>query len=126
MQPDLVFIVEDEIDLLQVMQAALSHAHPELTVHTSITVDDAEESLAAMDDDLSRIALAVIDYRLGDRNGLEVIERLRASSSSLPILMLTGQAPAEAEERARALGAHVAWKPMNLQDFLGEIEKMLG
>lgn len=125
MQPDMVFIVEDEIDLLQVMQAALAHAHPELSVHTSITVDDAEDALSGMNSDLSHIRLAVVDYRLGDRNGLEIIERLRTASSTLPILMLTGQAPAEAEEQARALGARVAWKPMNLHDFLGEIDAML-
>lgn len=47
----------------------------------------------------------ILDVNLPGESGLEVLARLRADGSTLPVVMLSGRAEASARRRARELGA---------------------
>jgi DNA-binding NtrC family response regulator len=47
----------------------------------------------------------LVDYRLGERTGLELIREAFASRPSAPVIMLTGQANQDIDLEATALGA---------------------
>ncbi len=49
--------------------------------------------------------LCLLDYRLGHRNGVEVLDALKARGFAAPILMLTGQGDRRVDLQAMALGA---------------------
>jgi DNA-binding NarL/FixJ family response regulator len=53
----------------------------------------------------------VIDVGLPDGSGLDVLTRLRASRSTTPVLVLTGDSEPESINRACELGANFAVKP---------------
>lgn len=63
--------------------------------------------------DATTLACALLDLDLGDGWGTDVAERLRAASAGLPVAFFTGGAPADALDRARALGPVFA-KPEEL------------
>lgn len=69
----------------------------------------------------------LIDYRMPNMDGLEVIERIRAEGgrgSSVPICLITAEMDPQLEEMARRSGANrVIHKPITLDDlcaFLAE------
>lgn len=49
--------------------------------------------------------ITILDLHLPDLNGLEVLSRLRAIDPKTHVIMLTGFATKEMEEKARTLGA---------------------
>ncbi len=49
--------------------------------------------------------LCLLDYRLGDRNGIEVLDELKGLGFSAPILMLTGQGDRQVDLEAMRGGA---------------------
>jgi two-component system response regulator RegA len=62
-----------------------------------------DEALAAMDEALPRAA--VVDLRIGDEDGLSLIEPLRRAGASMRILVLTGYASIATAVQAIKLGA---------------------
>ncbi len=62
-----------------------------------------EEALEAMDHSQHQIYL--VDYRLGERNGLELLGAAVASGCDAPVIMLTGQGGHEVDLSAMRAGA---------------------
>ena len=48
--------------------------------------------------------VVILDYDLGDENGLEIFERIRSTHSAIPVILWTGRGDSETEERARSAG----------------------
>ncbi|HEV8674374.1 MAG TPA: response regulator [Methylomirabilota bacterium] len=62
------------------------------------------------------LTLAVIDTRLDDMAGPELVTRLRRADPRLPVVVTTGDGLAESEVRARRAGiVHFAPKPLDLR-----------
>jgi DNA-binding NtrC family response regulator len=98
------------------------------TAHTLLIVDDEpslrfsigewarDSGLEALEASDSREALerlrergadvVLLDLRLGDEDGLEVLRRLREEDPALPVIMLTGHGGVEHAVRATRLGAY--------------------
>ena len=56
----------------------------------------------------------VIDYRMPNMDGLELISQLRALKVGLPIILITGRASGDLRRRAVKLGVHrVLEKPLS-------------
>jgi two-component system, cell cycle response regulator len=53
----------------------------------------------------SRYAVCLLDYRLGDRDGLELLREARAADSPTPVVLLTGEDTNEIDEAAMEAGA---------------------
>jgi two-component system, LuxR family, response regulator FixJ len=62
--------------------------------------------------DLSAIDCLVVDYRLEDMNGLELVRQLRARGIGAPVIMITTLPPPDLRRDARAAGIHIVEKPL--------------
>src|SRR6185503_7190527 len=62
------------------------------------------------------VDVVVLDLKLGDEDGLQVLRRLREQDSTLPVVMLTGHGTVEHAVRATKLGAYdFVLKPPDLE-----------
>jgi DNA-binding NtrC family response regulator len=120
--PSFILLVDDERDLIEVLREALELALPQQRVVAVTTVEEAESVLAEAE---GAPSLVCVDHKLGERNGLELLESLRSRYPDTPALLLTGQAPADVEARAMALGATVLWKPIALSKWIGAVKEQL-
>lgn len=82
----------DDHDLLREGLAAVIAQMAEIS--TVIQQADGEQAIAtALNDD--SIDLILLDYQLGDIDGLEVLNRIKAQRPELPIIMISAQEDAE-------------------------------
>jgi CheY-like chemotaxis protein len=120
-----ILLVDDEEDLVGVLRDAIALSLPGYRAVGTTSVEDAEQTLQALDQRES-LSLVCADHRLGGRSGLEFLEQIRARYPHVPTVLFTGQAEASDEERARAVGTKVLWKPIRLKQWIGEVQGMLG
>ena len=72
------------------------------------------EALSAME--ASGVDAVLLDLKLGDEDGLQVLKRLREEDPTLPVIMLTGHGTVEHAVRATKLGAYdFILKPPDLE-----------
>jgi len=83
-------VVEDAEGLREMVAAVL-----EFDCWKVVAVGTAEEAVDAAGS--QHFDVALVDVRLGGRNGLELARTLRGMDSSLPILLSTGLDPSEVE-----------------------------
>jgi two-component system, cell cycle sensor histidine kinase and response regulator CckA len=93
--PAAVLVVDDDNGLLRTLSDILRlHGHEALTAPT------AAEGLALLQCSDPRPAIALIDLRLPDMDGLELAARLRAACELTQVVILTGNASVETAVRA--------------------------
>ena len=126
MSKPVILVVDDEVDLLGINVTAIERALPAYDVIGSRSVEEAEAVVSDLDSASVPLALAVVDHVLGGSTGLHLLETLRLRYPDVPVIMCTGRASADVEERARAVGARVLWKPVRLAKFLDEVTAMVG
>lgn len=89
------------------------------------------ESVSTGEDALLRVGeadldLMILDLGLPDIDGLDVMERLRSSGISLPIVILTARADVDDRVRGLDLGANdYVVKPFALDELLARIRACL-
>jgi predicted glycosyltransferase len=106
-----VLIIEDEVILASNLSASLARAG--VTSHVANSLTAAASKVAAND-----YALICADIQLGDGNGLEFCEQVRAVRPELPVIMMTGQDTSGNRLRAEGLGATAFMaKPFALSRF---------
>lgn len=72
------------------------------------------------------IDLAIVDLRLPDGDGMELMTRLRATHPNIQVIILTGHGTIETAVRATQLGAfHFLTKPFNLEEIVGLASRAL-
>lgn len=121
-----ILLLDDEADLLQVLSEALGATLPAYDIVGSTSFEEAEQVLVDIEASAGRrLSLVVVDHMLGGRTGLEFLERLHARFPRVPSILFTGQASEDVEDRARAFGARVLWKPIRLRSWLGEVRSLL-
>ena len=94
-----VMVIDDSMLVRRQVSAALKA--PGYLVTEAVDGVDALEKLA----DLVDMKLIVCDVNMPRMNGLELLERLSAQGSSVPVVMLTTEGQPELIQRARSLGA---------------------
>jgi len=77
----------------------------------------------------SGVDAVILDLRLGDRSGLEVLEQLRLEEryADLPVVILTGVLqvePAE-EEIIQRHGAHLLYKHYGYKEVVGRLQQII-
>jgi two-component system response regulator PhoP len=112
-------VVEDHIGMADQLRRGLQERG-----YTTRVVDNGEEGLyEAREIDYT---LAVIDLGLPGMSGLELIRRLRAEGSTLPIVVLTARDDVESIVQALEAGADdYLKKPVYIEELLAHIEAVL-
>jgi two-component system, OmpR family, response regulator VicR len=114
-----ILIVEDETPVARGIQYALQQEGYEVTIARTGTEGLESATRQAPD-------LVVLDVRLPEMDGFEVLRRLRASGSKAPVLMLT----ARDDELDKVVGLELGaddymTKPFGVRELLSRIKALL-
>lgn len=96
-QSQVVALVDDDAAVRHALKFALEVEGLEIRVH-----DSARALLA--DPDLRRYSCMVIDYRMPEMDGLELVEALRSQGIRAPVIIITGRANGGLRDRAGRAG----------------------
>jgi CheY-like chemotaxis protein len=113
-----ILLVDDEVAICQAFQEFLASQGHDVTYATNGTEALAQAAAAE---------LVICDLMLGDENGLQVIEQLKAVRPDLKVLMFTAYPTIDALQGAMDLGvAAFLPKPVALPDLLTNVDRLLG
>jgi two-component system response regulator YesN len=116
--PQRILAVDDDVTVQEILTFFLG---PGYEITPATTGADALARLCR-----EPIDLVVLDYRLPDRNGLEVLAELRSVRPNLPVVMLTGYGSEWICAAAFKLGvADYLQKPINAVDLVGTVQRIL-
>ncbi len=117
-----ILIVDDETLLLRTLSNALRDAGYE--VLSAGTADDGEALLRSQD---AGVDLMVLDVKLPDRSGLDLLQAQRELGYAGRVIVMTAFDQPESERRCRQLAVdHYLRKPFDLEAMLGLIRGLLG
>ena len=120
--PRMVLLVEDQLDASDLLERLVRQAYGEADITTCITVSHA---LAQMD---RRWSLALIDLRLLDGSGIDVLRRMRSHPVTclVPVVVLTSSSEEEDMLDSYQAGANsYIRKPVGFSEFV-EVVSGLG
>lgn len=115
----MIYVVDDDLDVLRSMQFLLETDGFDVRTFKSgaallrdVASDDAD--------------CFVIDYRMPNMNGLDLVGRLRNRDISAPIILITGDPDEQISEKAATAGVrHVLRKPLLDESLIGHIRGAL-
>ena len=116
-----VLVVDDS----RVMRRIIIRALNDIGLNDCVEANDGVEALAAFGK--QEFILVLTDWNMPNKNGLEVIQGIRATGSKVPIVMITTES-----EKARVFSAIEAGvsdyliKPFDAETLRGKVEKHLG
>ena len=115
-----VLIVEDDFEVARALAQMISHLG-----YSAYTCSHAEEALKFLEG--HKVDLMLVDYRMPELTGLDLISILKEEGRMLPVVMLTGydetEARALADKRDQLI---VLKKPIDLPVLATAMEKALG
>lgn len=115
-----VFIMDDETLLLRTLSNALRDQ--DFRVLSAQRVADGQAVLAA---DGGDVEVMVLDVKLPDGSGLDLLEAERKSGYSGPVIVMTAFDNPESERRCRQLAVdHYIRKPFDLGEILGLVQEL--
>ena len=113
MVPKRILAVDDDVTLHDVLTFFLGKGYD---LRPATTGADALATVSR-----ESLDLVLLDHRLPDRTGLEVLAQLRSLRPSLPVVMLTGYSSEWICAAAFKLGvADYLQKPVNALDLVGD------
>jgi len=114
-----ILIVDDDLSLREVLEIALIKKE-----HQVWTAPDSATALGVLSQE--RIELILLDLRLGQESGIDLLIRIRETWQDVPVLMVTAYADAKSAITAIQHGAKdYISKPFELDDFLFTVERTL-
>jgi DNA-binding NtrC family response regulator len=115
----LILVVDDERDACLMLRRILGAMG-----HDVVTFNAAHSALAWLQGQVPQ--LAVLDYRLPDLDGLQLLGLMRSNYPDVKVLMLTAYPSAEVAAEAMALGA-IAYllKPIEIEELEARVEESL-
>jgi DNA-binding NtrC family response regulator len=115
--PIRLLIVDDEKDFVAVLAKRLQRRNCKVDVAFSGT--EAIQALRGRS-----YVVAVLDLKMEDMNGLDVLKIMRIMDPAMAVIMLTGHGSAEAARQGIRLGAFdYLTKPCELDELLGKIKE---
>jgi DNA-binding NtrC family response regulator len=110
-----LLLVDDEAGFVNVLSKRISRRNIEVT--TACSGSEAIQALRGREFDV-----AVLDLKMEDMSGLEVLKIFRIMDPKLAVIMLTGHGSAEAAQKGIQLGAYdYLTKPCELEELLKKI-----
>ncbi len=119
MRNEKILVIDDDAHILEVIQMRLR-----AWGYSVLIASTGKEALAALSAEVFN--LAIVDLRLEDESGLELMEALLCRSPNLPIIILTAHGSIESAVEAMKRGAYsYLTKPFNSEDLLLHIKNAL-
>jgi CheY-like chemotaxis protein len=118
-----ILIVDDSKLARIVASKAITALQPDWERVEAGSADEALELLSSR-----RIDVALLDFNMPGKNGVELAGELRQAHPHLPIALITANIQNEVIDSAKAVGAVFVAKPVTqegLQDFLAEAAQKL-
>ncbi|MGB9439097.1 MAG: response regulator [Desulfobacterales bacterium] len=110
-----LLLIDDEKDFVNILSKRLKRRSIE--VKKAFSGAEAIQALRGQEFDV-----AVLDLKMEDMDGIEVLKMLKIMDPRLAVIMLTGHGSAEAAEQGIKLGAFdYLTKPCELAELLGKI-----
>jgi DNA-binding NtrC family response regulator len=120
MQAQRILIVDDESSLRTALFRVFDRQGYQV-----ITANSKKEAEALANSDQT-LDLAMVDLRLPDGDGIELMQRLRELHPALQTIILTGHGSIELAVRATQSGAfHFVTKPFNMEELLSVVSRAL-
>jgi two-component system, sensor histidine kinase RpfC len=120
-QPLCVLVAEDNTTNQTIIRKLLESAG-----HTVLLASDGEEALDIYERDQPELAL--LDFNMPERNGLEVVSAIRTmepTGTRLPVIILSASVTVEARERSRIAGAdEFVGKPFEAAGLLQVMDRL--
>lgn len=114
-----ILVIDDDANILEVIQMRLKSWGYHVT-----TARDGKEAKMALS--VTPFNLVIIDLRLSDENGIEIMEKIIAIHPNLPIIILTAHGSIESAVEAMKKGAYsYITKPFNNEDLALHIKNAL-
>ena len=115
-----ILVVDDE----QTLRSALFRifSRRSYQVITTANIGEAEKVITSNSD----LELAIVDIKLPDGDGIELLSTLKQKYNDIPVIVLTGFASIEVAVQATKMGAyHFMTKPFNIEELVSLAEKAL-
>jgi DNA-binding NtrC family response regulator len=113
-----ILVVDDEPLIRWTLSERLSQDG-----HAVVEADTAKAALARFGPDVD---LVLLDYKLPDSDGLQVLRAMKAADADVPVILLTAFSSIETAVEAMKQGAyHYANKPFNLDELALVVQKAL-
>ncbi|TLN25996.1 sigma-54-dependent Fis family transcriptional regulator, partial [bacterium] len=121
MASGLILIVDDDQPFAETLKKILATSG-----YSAVVVDNGEDALSTVSVDPNAFALAILDIRLGEEDGLDVLAALRKEFEDLPAIMVTGFGTVKTAVDAMHLGAFdFLEKPFSRERLLTAVERAL-
>lgn len=115
-----VLIVEDNPEITNFLQALLANRY---CVAVAPQGKNAIDYIETRDSDID---VVVLDYRLPDMSGLEVLRKIRRMKPHIPVIFITGYGDEEVAVKAFRYGVRdYLKKPFSYDEFLRTLERSL-
>lgn len=115
-----ILVVDDEEAVVTVIKAHLS-----ADGYTVVAASSGQEALNQVQE--SRPDLVLLDIRLGEEHGLQILKSIKELEQNLPVIIVTGfYDNAEAEEAFGCGAADYMTKPIDFYYLKNTIEAQLG
>ena len=112
-----VLIADDEVEFLETLGTRMKLRGFEVT-----TVNSGGAAIQAVKQDTPDVV--VLDLKMPDLNGLEVLAKLKEDFPALEVIILAGQGSFEAGKEGMEKGAFdYIMKPVDLNQLIGKIEE---
>lgn len=114
-EPIRLLLIDDEKDFVKILSKRIRRRN--ITVTEAFSGAEGIQALRAEEFDV-----AVLDLKMEDMDGIEVLKMLKIMAPRLAVIMLTGHGSAEAAEQGIRLGAFdYLTKPCELEELLEKI-----
>ncbi len=112
-----LLLVDDEVGFTEILKKRISHRAIEVTATSSGA--EAIQVLRRQDFDV-----AVLDLKMEDMNGIEVLKIFRKMAPAMPVLMLTGHGSESSAREGIKFGAFdYLTKPVELEELIQKIRE---
>lgn len=114
-----ILIVDDDPSILDVLEIALENKG--FKIFTTKTIKQAKDILFS-----NIMDLVIVDIKLGNENGLDLLKFISREFPSLPVLMITAFADPKTAVQAMKFGAKdYIPKPFDIEEFLLVVKKTI-
>ena len=113
-----ILVLDDERDACDLIERILSSAHDV----NAFTEEQDAIYFAGHED----VDLAILDIKLKEMSGVDVLARLKQDNPDMKAIMLTGYPTVETARRSLTLGAHeYLVKPIDIDELEQKVKKVL-
>ncbi|MCE9625795.1 MAG: sigma-54 dependent transcriptional regulator [Deltaproteobacteria bacterium] len=114
-----ILVVDDEPVVLKALERFLTEQGCEVT-----PAENFDKAVKALEG--GRIELALVDLKLGDRDGIELVQHIQKTSPQTACIIMTGHGSIDTAIDAIKAGAfHYVTKPFQFDDLLNLVQKSI-